>query len=663
MATDIVQSLFGVTPDMYQQQQARQADARALQFAQLTPMQQAQYGIGRGAYGLAGALGGALGAQDPELQRISMRQQIASQLRPDDLSTFDQGIEMMRQAGDGQGALMLQMERDKAQQLALVRQDEALVRQDAAAKRLRDEAALQQQLEAQARAQQAQSLLQSAYQPATPAQEQFVEVDEQGQPVTIPGRPASFNISSILPELMQSPEGRAAITELANLLPALRKLGAAGTPEVNPFTPFLTDETIPKNVQTYAQQLSTSFTSGILDPEKVDAKVKELSEMTQRAQQFQQNQDQIKAQQAQLNVFKEQGLANSQGYLKLAESTNALQADNAKLREEMQRTEAARKVEEDKRRAEERRLEAERKAEEARLRAEERKTEAERRAEEEKRRAEDRRLEIERKAEEGRLRAEERRLERERKIEEDKRRAIEAERAAEDRRTEAARRATEAQRAAEDRRTEADRRAEERKAESDRKAEAAKNKPLPGYLAKEEEADFSAASAASNIATDAYGYINRIKTGEIKFGVKDRASIRARQLFGSGDPDVIAREEYDKFVTNLVNESLRLNKGTQTEGDAVREAKALQSSESKEAAASAMKRLVEINTRRVEGAASSVEKRRANAGFQPPPQPITVPKFDVQIITPAEYNSFLKNPKFPSGTIFVDPDGVRRVKP
>ena len=125
----------------------------------------------------------------------------------------------------------------------------------------------------------------------------------------------------------------------------------------------------------------------------------------------------------------------------------------------------------------------------------------------------------------------------------------------------------------------------------------------------------------------------------------------------------MAREEYDKFVDNLINESLRLNKGTQTEVDAQREAKALRSSESKEAAASAMKRLIEINTRRAEGAATSVEKRRANAGFPPPSQPIAVPKFDVQIITPAEYNSFLKNPKFPSGTIFVDPDGVRRVKP
>ena len=197
----------------------------------------------------------------------------------------------------------------------------------------------------------------------------------------------------------------------------------------------------------------------------------------------------------------------------------------------------------------------------------------------------------------------------------------------------------------------------------DRKAEERKNKPLPAYLAKEEEADFTAAKAASDLATDAYGYLNRIKQGEIAFGVKEKASIRARQLIGSSAPDVVAREAYDKFVTNLVNESLRLNKGTQTEGDAIREAKALQSSESREAAASSMKRLVEINTRRAQNAADEVLRRRKNAGFSEPATLIQVPTFDVQIINNAEYSSFLKNPKFPSGTVFVDPDGVRRVKP
>jgi hypothetical protein len=197
----------------------------------------------------------------------------------------------------------------------------------------------------------------------------------------------------------------------------------------------------------------------------------------------------------------------------------------------------------------------------------------------------------------------------------------------------------------------------------DRKAEERRNKPLPPSLAKEEEADYTAARAASDLATDAYSYLNRIKQGEIQFGLKEKASIRARQLIGSSAPDVVAREAYDKFVTNLVNESLRLNKGTQTEGDAIREAKALQSSESKEAAAASMKRLVEINTRRAQNAADEVLRRRKNAGFSEPATLVQVPTFDVQIINNAEYSSFLKNPKFPSGTVFVDPDGVRRVKP
>jgi hypothetical protein len=192
---EIVQSLFGVSPEMYQRQQQDRADAQALQYAKLDPFQQANYAIGRGANMLGGAIGGALGGQDPELQRVTMRQQIAGQLNPNDLSTFDSGIEMLRRGGDGQGALMLQMERDKAQQLLLTRQDQDLARQDAAAKRQREAAALMQQ-------QEAQRIAQGAFVPGVPEQQQFVEVDEQGQPVAIPGRPASFDISRVAPQLM-----------------------------------------------------------------------------------------------------------------------------------------------------------------------------------------------------------------------------------------------------------------------------------------------------------------------------------------------------------------------------------------------------------------------------------------------------------------------------
>jgi hypothetical protein len=89
---EIVQSLFGVSPEMYQRQQQDRADAQAMRFAQLDPFQQANFAIGRGANMLGGAIGGALGGQDPELQRITMRQQIASQINFTDPASIQQGM-------------------------------------------------------------------------------------------------------------------------------------------------------------------------------------------------------------------------------------------------------------------------------------------------------------------------------------------------------------------------------------------------------------------------------------------------------------------------------------------------------------------------------------------------------------------------------------------
>jgi hypothetical protein len=113
---EIVQSLFGVTPESYQQAQQQRADAQALQFARLDPFQQANFAIGRGANMLGGAIGGALGGQDPELQRISMRQQIARQLNPNDPASIEQAIAALSQGGDPQGAMMLQGEYRKLQE-------------------------------------------------------------------------------------------------------------------------------------------------------------------------------------------------------------------------------------------------------------------------------------------------------------------------------------------------------------------------------------------------------------------------------------------------------------------------------------------------------------------------------------------------------------------
>ena len=92
---DIVPSLFGITPGMYQQAQQQRGDEMALQYAKLDPFQQANYAIGRGAYGLAGAAGGLLGGQDPELQRITRRQQIASQVDFTNPKSIQEGITLL----------------------------------------------------------------------------------------------------------------------------------------------------------------------------------------------------------------------------------------------------------------------------------------------------------------------------------------------------------------------------------------------------------------------------------------------------------------------------------------------------------------------------------------------------------------------------------------
>jgi hypothetical protein len=123
---EIVQSLFGITPESYRATQQQQADAQALQYAKLDPFQQANFAIGRGATMLGGAIGGALGGQDPELQRITMRQQIARQLNPNDPASIQQGITALSEAGDSQGAMMLQAEyRKLVESNALVGQREA----------------------------------------------------------------------------------------------------------------------------------------------------------------------------------------------------------------------------------------------------------------------------------------------------------------------------------------------------------------------------------------------------------------------------------------------------------------------------------------------------------------------------------------------------------
>ena len=94
MATSDILGLF-TTPEQYQLAQRQSQDAEALQYAQLDPRAQAQYGFYRAGQQLGGAIGGALGGQDPQLKLIAATQQLARSANltdPDSLEAVAQQL-------------------------------------------------------------------------------------------------------------------------------------------------------------------------------------------------------------------------------------------------------------------------------------------------------------------------------------------------------------------------------------------------------------------------------------------------------------------------------------------------------------------------------------------------------------------------------------------
>lgn len=646
MASDIL-GLF-TTPQQYEQQRLAAMEAQALQMAKLSPMEQGQFGIALGAQQLGRAIGGALGGVDPQLQKITQRQQLLGMIDPSNPDSYAQAIQTALQGGDQEAAFLLRNEMMRVQEQAAVAEARRFEREGRLIERglgeqkrgmesmalslangidpetgqptkplfdpvtrtfnqdvadqlisrfptvgaeivrtrlesvqgigtLQEKQLLKTQ-EAQA-LEKAKSLFtpegaidQNVYtelmtnygqagvdvlekrlkgvqgveslQDKQLARSRVAKANELFSKLRKPDGTIDEEVKA---QLLSFQEGRNLIEEQAKVLKPLRQLGVAGAPEEDPFKIFVDDPTIPANVKTLANQYSSSFAKGMIDPEKVDIKVRELADMTQRIQQFEQNQVQIKANQDVMESLRRQGLENTQGFLAIAQSNQKLAEQNAKFQQRQ-------------------------------------------------------------------------------KVEEDNRKRQDA----------------------------AEKEDTKKQAVIDRKVLAIK---------KEEEEDFNQATEARNLAIEANDYVNSIKAGSIKFGLKDRASIAIRSAAGSSDPDVVARNDFERFKTRLVNESLRLNKGTQTEGDAQRSVKELQSAESAVDAAKAINKLAELNAKKVADKKASLERRRANLNIPPPEVTIQPLQFEPHTFTQKDVDAFLKNPKYPKGSIFVDPQGVRRVKP
>jgi hypothetical protein len=74
MASEIL-GLF-TSPEQYRSMQDQQTQKEAIQYAGLTPFQRADVSLYTGGKQLGQAVGGLFGMEDPQLRKISMRQQM-----------------------------------------------------------------------------------------------------------------------------------------------------------------------------------------------------------------------------------------------------------------------------------------------------------------------------------------------------------------------------------------------------------------------------------------------------------------------------------------------------------------------------------------------------------------------------------------------------------
>ena len=104
--TSQIAGLF-MTPEVYQRERDLAAQKQFNEMAQMDPLAQARASLMYGGYQAGNALAGALGAQDPMMQRLSQRQAIAKQIDWTNPDSIAQGAQALVQAGDTQGAVQI----------------------------------------------------------------------------------------------------------------------------------------------------------------------------------------------------------------------------------------------------------------------------------------------------------------------------------------------------------------------------------------------------------------------------------------------------------------------------------------------------------------------------------------------------------------------------
>jgi len=128
MAQDIVGGLFGITPEIYQQNVGENILQQGVQMGQLAPDAFGRANVYAGATQLGRGISGVMGVQDPQLKLISIRNAVGQSIDPNDPATIQRGIQQLASMGDQEGAMRL------ADYLRKAQGDYALIQQRTAEK-------------------------------------------------------------------------------------------------------------------------------------------------------------------------------------------------------------------------------------------------------------------------------------------------------------------------------------------------------------------------------------------------------------------------------------------------------------------------------------------------------------------------------------------------
>lgn len=132
---------------------------------------------------------------------------------------------------------------------------------------------------------------------------------------------------------------------------------------------------------------------------------------------------------------------------------------------------------------------------------------------------------------------------------------------------------------------------------------------------KAEDEDFTALDLSDGINDDVGTYIDLIQNKEMSLNLFDVPMDKFRTSVGLGDGDVQNRANFDAFLNKLRNDTLRLNKGTQTEGDAERALLEIVANKTDEKIVIArLKEIQRINERAIKNRKRAINRRRKNEG-------------------------------------------------